>query len=175
MRAAFPPRLAPGILVRAALLVVAGAGLGVVQNAVRRDGVRVASYAPPSACTVDADARGPEVLDAAACAELCAREGALLVDARPARAFAEGHAAGAVHLPCDAAGHAAAEVLARFDGAPAVVVYGATTDAARPVAEGLLQRNTGARVALLDGGFEAWSRAGLACASGPCDDVSGGP
>jgi 3-mercaptopyruvate sulfurtransferase SseA len=81
----------------------------------------------------------------------------------------EGHVAGAVHLPCDAGGKSAVEALAH-SRAQTIVVYGASTDDARPVADSLQRRHPDVRVALLDGGFAAWSAAGLACASGPCDE-----
>jgi rhodanese-related sulfurtransferase len=95
---------------------------------------------------------------------------AAIADARSAAAYAEGHVAGAVHLPCDAGGQAAVEALAHFDRAHSIVVYGDSTDDARPVADSLQRRHPGVRVSVLAGGFPAWSSAGLACASGPCDE-----
>ena len=49
------------------------------------------------------------------------------------------------------------------------MVYGDSTEEALPVAEELRRRGDrpGLRVAVLAGGFPAWSQAGLACSSGP--------
>ena len=43
---------------------------------------------------------------------------------------------------------------------------------AAPVAESLRPRlpDPGIRLIILEGGFPAWDRAGLACSSGPCED-----
>jgi rhodanese-related sulfurtransferase len=99
---------------------------------------------------------------------LCGEPSVVIADARPAGAFAEGHVAGAVHLPCDADGQAAVEALTHFGRAQTIVVYGSSTEEARPVADTLQRRHPAVRVAVLDGGFAAWAKAGLACASGPC-------
>jgi rhodanese-related sulfurtransferase len=99
---------------------------------------------------------------------LCGRANVVIADTRGESAFAEGHVAGAVHLPCDAGGKTAVDALAHFSHAQTIVVYGASTDDARAVAESLQRRHPDVKVAVLDGGFAAWSSAGLACASGPC-------
>jgi 3-mercaptopyruvate sulfurtransferase SseA len=77
--------------------------------------------------------------------------------------------AGAIHLPCDASGSVASEAMHKLEGAATVIVYGESTDDARPVAASL-HRRLHNRVSLLKGGFAAWNQAGLACASGPCDE-----
>jgi rhodanese-related sulfurtransferase len=157
-------------LARAVLLVAAGAGLGFLVNAVRPDRVAVSSYRPQTECNAHEVAAGPVELSPADAAGLCGRSDVVVADARPAGAFAEGHVADAVHLPCDAQGQVAVDALARFAHAQTIVVYGQSTDDARPVAWSLAQRHPGVRVAILSGGFPAWSAAGLACASGPCDE-----
>jgi prepilin-type processing-associated H-X9-DG protein len=92
----------------------------------------------------------------------------VIADARSAAAFADGHVAGAVHLPCDANGQAAVDALTHFDRAQRIVVYGQGSEDARPVADSLKRRHPAVRVQVLAGGFPAWAGAGLACASGPC-------
>ncbi len=164
------------IWVRALTLVVGAAAVGLVTNAVRPGGVALASFAPPTECTGPHDgkaAAGAEDLAPADAAGLCGQPGVVVADARAASAFAEGHVAGAVHLPCDAGG-AAGEALAHFERAQRIVVYGATSEDARPVADSLRRRHPNARVQVLAGGFGAWSSAGLACASGPCDECKTG-
>jgi rhodanese-related sulfurtransferase len=88
----------------------------------------------------------------------------VIVDVRSAQLFAEGHVAGALHLPCDSSGPLANDP--RIARARSLVVYGHSTEDARPVASALSQRNPGARVVVIAGGFPAWNAAGLACASG---------
>jgi rhodanese-related sulfurtransferase len=158
------------MVLRAAVIVVTGALLGVAVNTARPGGLALASFAPPTQCSGAEGHAPPSVMLPAEASGLCGQADVVIADTRAAAAFAEGHVAGAVHLPCDAGGQAAVEALTHFDRAHTIVVYGAGTDDARPVAESLQRRHPGARVAVLGGGFAAWSNAGLACASGPCDD-----
>jgi rhodanese-related sulfurtransferase len=158
-------------VIRAIVLVVAGAALGLAGNAARPHGLRVAAFAPPTECSGgEAAAPSPTVMSPAEASSLCGQPNVVIADTRPANAFAEGHVAGAVHLPCDAGGASAVEALSHFSRAHTIVVYGGSTDEARPVAEALQRRHPDVKVAVLDGGFQAWSQAGLACASGPCDE-----
>ena len=96
----------------------------------------------------------------------------LVVDARQATQFEAGHIAGALHLPCSGA---LQDALGSATGATGiVVVYADSTDEARPVAKSLQARLHGrARVAILRGGFPAWSGASLACESGVCFHCGG--
>jgi rhodanese-related sulfurtransferase len=157
-------------LARALLLLVSGAAVGFVVNAARPGGVRIAGWTPPAEChSGEGEALAlPSEMAPAQAAELCGRTDVVLADARPALKFANGHVAGAVHLPCDAEGRVAADALAHFDRAQTIVVYGDSTDEARPVALSLQRRHPNVRVAILAGGFPAWSATGLACESGPC-------
>jgi rhodanese-related sulfurtransferase len=157
---------------RALVLVVAGAVLGLVGNAARpRGGLKVTAFAPASQCSSgEAGVTGPAVMSPAEAAALCGQPNVVIADARPAAQFAEGHVAGAVHLPCDAGGQVAVDALSHFARAHTIVVYGASTEDARPVADSLQRRHPSVRVAVLGGGFGAWAAAGLACASGPCDE-----
>lgn len=158
-------------LIRALVLVVAGGVLGFAVNAARPGGVSLQAFAPPTQCSgAEAAVAAPVEMSPTDASALCGRPDVVIADTRSAAAYAEGHVAGAVHLPCDANGHAAVEALAHFDRAQTIIVYGDSSDSARPVAESLAQRHPGVRVAVLTGGFGAWSSAGLACASGPCDD-----
>jgi rhodanese-related sulfurtransferase len=154
---------------RAVLLAAAGASLGWVGNRLRPDGLDFQRFAAPTACESPA---GPIAeISPTEASSLCGRPGVIIADARPAARYLEGHVADAVHLPCQAAGQVAQSGLQQLAGARTVVVYGDSTDEARPVAESL-RRRLGAEVRVLVGGFPAWSQAGLACASGPCDGCS---
>ena len=158
-------------VIRAIVLVVAGAALGFAANAARPHGLRIAAFAAPVECSGgEAGAPSPTVMSPAEASSLCGQPSVVIADTRPANAFAEGHVAGAVHLPCDAGGKTADDALAHFSHAQTIVVYGVSTADARPVADTLQRRHPDVRVAVLDGGFAAWSQAGLACASGPCDE-----
>jgi rhodanese-related sulfurtransferase len=164
---------------RAAALVAVAAALGLVVNALHPRGVRFASFKPPVACTQGegtAAATGPaagaevSLLSPAEVATLCADPSALVADARPAARFAEGHVVGAIHLPCTSSRGAASAALDLLAARKTLVVYGEGTDDALPVAEEMWRRaaRPDVRIAVLAGGFSAWNRAGLACASGPC-------
>lgn len=167
------PTLTPlaAALALAAAGVLAGLGLG----AVRSGGLQLSAKPRPEVCA------GPgaphlevaRVLPAAA-ARLCGESRVLIADARSAEEFAKGHVAGAVHLPCSASGAAAGAALGALQGYSALLVYGASTAEAAQVAEGLAARVQpgGPRVLALEGGFAAWEQAGLACASGPCDQCA---
>lgn len=158
------------LVVRAVVLVVAGALFGLGGNALRPHGIHVVSWSPPTQCTGAEGAAAPTVMSPREAASLCGQPDVVIADTRSAAAFAEGHVAGAVHLPCSAGGPTASEALGHFTRAQTILVYGTSTAEARPVAETLQQRHPGVRVAILDGGFAAWESAGLACASGPCNE-----
>jgi rhodanese-related sulfurtransferase len=157
-----------------ALVIVAGgalAGLGV--NAMRpHDGLAIGKFEPPTVCDGAEAAGQPLEVEAAEVAGLCARPDVVVADARPSTRFAEGHVAGAIHLPCDAAGTVAASALAHLDGKHTIIVYGEETADAQPVAASLRRRihRPDLRIAVLRGGFKAWMAGGQACASGPCDE-----
>jgi rhodanese-related sulfurtransferase len=154
-------------VIRALVLVVAGAVVGFAGNAARPHGLRVAAFAPPTECSGgEHGVATPATMSPAEAQALCGQPSVVIADARTEAAFAEGHVAGAVHLPCDANGKTAVDALAHFSHAHTIVVYGASTAEARPVADSLQRRHPDVKVAVLDGGFPAWSQAGLACASG---------
>jgi len=155
------------LLVRALVLVVGAAALGLAVNGARKNCVALAAFAAPATC--DAEESAPSEIEPADAIRLCGHPEIVIADTRPANRFAEGHVAGAIHLPCDAAGSVASEAMHHLESASSVIVYGESTDDARPVAASL-RRRLHHRVSLLKGGFAAWNAAGLACASGPCDE-----
>jgi rhodanese-related sulfurtransferase len=165
-----------GIVIRAIVLVVGAAALALVVNAVRPGGLRVASFEAPAVCDQAEAAGAPLEVGPDEAARLCGSPDVVIADARPANRFAEGHVAGAIHLPCDATGSVAADAMSHFEGKRTVIVYGETTADAQPVAASLRRRyhRPGVRIAVLRGGFQEWSQAGLACASGPCDECTTG-
>jgi rhodanese-related sulfurtransferase len=157
------------LLARALLLVLAAAGLGLLGNQLRPNGVALGGFSAPAVCGGESEKAEPVEIDPADAIRMCGHPEIVIADTRPANRFAEGHVAGAIHLPCDAAGSVASDAMHHLEGASTVIVYGESTDDARPVAASL-SRRLHHRVAVLKGGFQAWSQAGLACASGPCDE-----
>jgi rhodanese-related sulfurtransferase len=160
---------------RAVCLLLAGSALGLAVNAARPGGVRFTKFAPPNTCgageTATVAGVAPvEVLPPPAAASACGDAQTLLADVRPADEFAQGHVTGALHLPCASSGSAASAAVDRLAGRHTLVVYGDGTEDAKLVAEELRRRagRSDLRVIVIEGGFAAWSRAGLACSSGPC-------
>jgi rhodanese-related sulfurtransferase len=163
------------LLGRAVCLVLAGSALGLAVNAARPDGVRFTKFAPPTTCgagesATAASAAPVEVLPPTAAVSVCGDAQTLVADVRPANEFAQGHVTGAIHLPCASSGSAASAAVDRLAGHHTLVVYGDGTEDARMVADELRRRagRAGLRIVVIEGGFDAWSRAGLACSSGPC-------
>jgi rhodanese-related sulfurtransferase len=160
---------------RAVCLVLAGSALGLAVNAARPDGVRFAKFAPPTTCGAGeavpaASAPIVEVMPPASAVSVCGDAQTLVADVRPAEEFAQGHVTGAIHLPCASSDSAARAAVDRLAGHHTLVVYGDGTEDARMVADQLRRRDVRAdlRIVVIEGGFGAWSRAGLACSSGPC-------
>ena len=178
------PRTLPGLGPRAssaarlAALLAAGSALGLLVNLVHPHPVRLGAVALPTSCTAPAAHAGVvvppsvEILSLAQVASLCGDPRALVADARSAERFAEGHVTGAIHLSCASSRGAASAALDQLAGKETLVVYGDATEDAVPVAEEMRRRGDrpGLRVAVLGGGFPAWSQAGMACSSGPCAD-----
>jgi 3-mercaptopyruvate sulfurtransferase SseA len=159
---------------RASALLVIGAGLGLLANAARPDGIAL-RYQPPVSCTAAKEGLPPvQVLPPDRAVRLCGDPRVLVADARPPRRFAEGHVSGAIHLPCAAPDAEATSVVSRLASRHTLIVYGDTTEEARPVAEDLRRRigRADLEVVVLDGGFPAWNHAGLACSSGPCPECA---
>jgi rhodanese-related sulfurtransferase len=164
------------LFIRAAVLAIAGAGLGLAGGAARPGGLKL--LAAPRAASCEAPAAAPTLISPAEAARICAVSGALIADARTATDYAAGHIAGAVHLPCNTAGELAGATLAHLESRALVLVYGASTQEALDVATSVARRlpaGAGPKIYALDGGFAAWEKAGLACASGPCEDCAVAP
>lgn len=174
-RAGVPAAVLP-LVVRTVMLVLGGALLGLAGNALRPDGVSVLAFAPPVTCTsgpseaVLSVAPPVRLVTQSEAALLCADATTLIADVRDAEAFAAGHVAGAIHLPCSASEKVAAAAETGLVRKQLMLVYGERTDDAFPVAEQMRQRldRRDLRIGVLEGGFEAWSQAGLACTSGTC-------
>ncbi len=162
-------------LLRAAALLLGGAAAGLAANAARSSGVPLVGFEAPVTCSAAAEeAAAAPVVEMAPreASHLCGQAGVVFADTRPAGRFAEGHVASAVHLPCDASARGAEEALRKLDHAGTVVVYGDGSDDGRAVAEALRARGLHGDLRVLAGGFAAWEREGLACASGPCRDCT---
>lgn len=164
---------------RAICLLLAGSALGLAVNAARPDGVRFARFAPPNSCGAEAAAAAAGapvgILRPTDAAVLCSDADTLLADVRPPDEFAQGHVTGAIHLPCASSGTAASAAIDRLAGRHTLIVYGDGTEDAKLVAEELRRRASRGdlRVLVIEGGFAAWNRAGLACSSGPCAECGG--
>lgn len=152
-----------------ALSVVGGGGL----HALSPHRVSLASSNVPLACSAPtgnaAAALGPAEVEPAEVLPFCNRPGVVLADARSAALFANGHVAGALHVPCTA-GPLSAEKRAALADARTIIVIGESTSAALTAAEALRPYAPEARLQVLRGGFKAWEDAGFACASGPCEE-----
>lgn len=171
-----------GLCARAAAVLVVGGGLGVAVNLLRPDGLRPGGFVAAASCPASGGAALAAPTPAAPAVavqtpdevqRLCGAPGVVIADVRPPDRYAAGHVADAVHLPCSAWGEVLTKGLARVEGKQTLVVYGDSTAEAMPVAESLRQRLHGPpppHVVVLDGGFPAWSQAGLACTSGPCPE-----
>jgi rhodanese-related sulfurtransferase len=177
------------LLGRALCLLAAGSALGFAVNAARPDGVRFTKFEAPTSCGAGPGGHGAapggpspapvepvEILAPAAAVGVCGDAQTLIADVRPAAAFAEGHVTGALHLPCASSVGAASAAVDLLAGRHTLIVYGEGTEDARVVAEELKRRANRAdvRVGVIDGGFVAWNRAGLACSSGPCPECAVG-
>ena len=165
-------RLDRPLLLRAAALVLGGAVVGVGANAVRAGGVALRSFEAPATCSAEPEGHVLPVLELAPreASYLCARPGVIFADTRPVARFEEGHVADAVFLPCDSSEQGAQAALGRLAQAQTVIVYGDSSDDGRAVAETLRRRGLRCELYVLRGGFAAWEKEGLACASGPCKD-----
>ena len=150
----------------------AGALLGVAVNAVRPGGVQPAHFEVATSCAATPAATPIALLPPAHAAHLCGAPGVLIADVRSAERFAQGHVAGAIHLPCAASGDVLGRALGLAAGKETLVVYGETTADAQAVAASLREKlpRPDLQISVLAGGFAAWDAEGLACSSGPCPD-----
>jgi len=162
-------RLDRPLILRAAALVLGSGALGLGANAVRPGGVAIRAFAAPTACTADPSGHEAPIVELTPreASFLCEQSGVVFADTRASARFEEGHVADAVHLPCDATELGAQAAISHLSQAQTVIVYGDSSDDGRAVAETLRRRGLRGDLRVLHGGFAAWEREGLACASGP--------
>lgn len=157
------------LLIKTAILLAGSAAAGLTFNLARFDGQLPRSSPPDTAVAACEVAPTVETISLNEAAGICAGgPDNLILDVRSADRFARGHLPEAIHVPCKQ-GALGDELEARLEAAPAILVYGDTTEAARPVAESL----TPYAVKILEGGYPAWEKQGQACVSGPCDACLG--
>jgi 3-mercaptopyruvate sulfurtransferase SseA len=160
-----------GLLLRAALLCVAGAMVGILGNpftphpAPVGKAVVATAELPGAAC---GEAHGAATrISVEAAKPLCISCSAVFVDARSAAEYAAGHVTGAVHLP---PGESIAPLLPKLRSRGTVIVYdrdrecaAADTLAAQLQAQGLPD------VRVLTGAWPEWLANGGPGESGACD------
>jgi rhodanese-related sulfurtransferase len=162
------------LLLRTGGLLLAGALAGLGINAGRAAPLALRGFEPQVVCSAGAEEGAPPIaqVSAAAASSMCAHEGVVFADTRSAAEYAEGHVANAIHLPCDASKSGADSAIERLGPARTIIVYGTSTDDGHEVAETLRTRGLRGDLRVLEGGFAAWEKQGLACASGPCHECT---
>ncbi|HEY5958520.1 MAG TPA: rhodanese-like domain-containing protein [Polyangiaceae bacterium] len=170
-----PNSVALALAWRVLVLLSGGAAVGMGLNHLRHDSVSLRPYVSAAVCSAASVPQDIRVLMPAQAAKLCGDSRTLVADVRDGAAFAAGHVAGAVHIQCSGSHADVEHVRSGLVGKEALVVYGETEDQARQVASDLAQRINRAdlSVAVIAGGWKAWFDAGMACASGPCEDCEG--
>jgi rhodanese-related sulfurtransferase len=145
---------------RIVVVLVAGAACGLAWNAWSGRGVALgqSAFLHPGEET--------ETVTVAEARERLAR-GALFLDARPFDFYELGHVPGALSLPEEEFEAAAARLEPELRRRPDIVVYcsGEGCEASHIVARRL--RGRGIAAAVLQDGWPAWEKAGLAIRSGP--------
>jgi rhodanese-related sulfurtransferase len=150
------------LVLRIAVIVLAGAGLGLAWNTVlvKRDATQAA--APPRGLPLRANAllrAGDEEIDVAE-AKRRFDKGHLFLDARPVDFYPLGHIAGALPLPEDDFDRTFAKLEPRLRATLDIVVYcsGLGCDASHLVAHKLKEH--GIQAAIMPGGMPDWTDAG---------------
>lgn len=153
------------VAVQAGWIAVAGALLGLVINAARPEGISLRApieTATDESCVAPPAQTRIQVDQALA---LHRDKKAIFLDVRAADAYAGGHVAEALHLPCQSKAPA---WLGRVTREKTLILYGSADVDAERVAHAVSSRgHIDARV--LDGGFGAWKTAGGPSESGSCD------
>lgn len=166
------------VLLRTGLVLLAGMALGLVANVVHPAGVPlrqpVWAQAEVGQCSAGEGAQGgakvlgPEAVSPQQAQSLLGQPGVVIGDLRPAQQYAEGHIAGAIHLPCT--GTLGLLALDKIRPGTQLLIYDGDgrspqlqTAAATAAIRGMGQVYT------LQGGFAAWLAAGLPAESGTCD------
>jgi 3-mercaptopyruvate sulfurtransferase SseA len=158
------------LLLRASLLCLAGAALGIAANPLTPRpaplGERVvASAEQPGAACQDPGASVARISVEEA-KPLCLACTAAFVDARSAQEYAAGHVTGALHL---APGEPADSLLPRLRGSPTVIVYDRDRDCAAAAQVATHLKAQGVRdVRVLTGAWPEWLAGGGPGESGSC-------
>lgn len=165
-----------GLLLRATLLCLSGALLGIGANAVTPRPAPLGARVVPSAEQPGAVCQDPRASVARIPVEeakpLCLACAAAFVDARSAEEYAAGHVTGAVHL---APGEPADPVLPALRASPTVIVYDRDRDCAAADQVATLLQGHGIRdVRVLTGAWPEWLAGGGPGESGTCSLCAAG-
>jgi 3-mercaptopyruvate sulfurtransferase SseA len=160
-----------GLLLRAALLCVAGAVAGVVGNSFTPHpapvgrAVLATAELPGAACT---EAHGAATrISVEEAKPLCVACTAVFVDARSAAEYAAGHVTNAIHLP---PGESIAPLLPRLRSKGTVIVYDRDREcSAADTLAAQLQTQGLSDVRVLTGAWPEWLASGGPGESGACD------
>ena len=167
------------LLIRTAMVLLVGAGSGLLGNAVHPSGVPlgkpVFAQAEVGQCSAG-EATGPiaaallmpDELQPQDAMALQKGQGATFGDLRPPRDYAQGHIPDATHLPCS--GALGATALLAVPRQSALIFYDGDGKSPELLSASRSATNKGiGKVYVLRGGFAAWLAAGLPAQSGTCD------
>lgn len=148
-------------LARAALLVLLASACAAGFNAVRPNGLPWRGD-PVNDVVEKARAAGVKTIDADEARRIIDAGEHLVLDARPASKYHEGHLPGALSLPAESVAESYGDVAALVAPDVPILVYctGALCDESLQVAEFLRQQGCENVTLFLDG-FDAWHAAGL--------------
>ena len=169
---AVPRRSFRSTLFQCTVIVGAGAAIGFLLNGLHARALTMSVPIYAVAETGTGACSSPVAttrISPAAAAGLCSDCNVSFVDARPASAFAQGHVAGAVHLP--PAGHQdERRRMSELAQKKTVVVYDdlSACNLAESVGQRLRQSGV-ADVRVLEGGWSGWQARGQPAASGACE------
>jgi 3-mercaptopyruvate sulfurtransferase SseA len=157
-------------LLRAAVLCIAGAALGIVGNRFTPHpaplGEAVVATAETAGAACQGDAASGARISVEEAKPLCIACTAVFVDARSAQEYAVGHVTGAVHL---APGEAVDPLLPALRAAPVVIVYDRDGECAGANQVAATLRGRGMRdVRVLTGAWPEWLARGGPGESGSC-------
>jgi 3-mercaptopyruvate sulfurtransferase SseA len=164
------------LLVRASMLCVAGAALGIAGNSLTPRPSPLGRRVLPVAESPGAACQDPHATFARISVEeakpLCIACTATFVDARSAPEYAAGHVTGALHL---APGEPVAPLLAKLQSSPAVIVYDRDREcAAADQVAAVLKANGVRDVRILTGAWPEWLAGGGPGESGSCSLCTAG-
>jgi 3-mercaptopyruvate sulfurtransferase SseA len=141
---------------RSFLLAAQVTGCAAALYAVAADEIAAAAQAA-TASPVQLDPLKPQVLTLAEMMLLTRQPAAIIVDARPAGAFARGHIAGAINLPVETA-LTEPDTLLRLPAGPNPIVYCDSNGCLASVRLArLIKETTGRNVSVYSGGWNEWN------------------